>query len=205
MPTFTPNRLTRIAGTTIAAGLLLGSGASLAAAECIGGKDAPPAQGSAQQNTAFQPNTGSSGDRTTQQNNQNESSISTSTETTGDEVEQGLTPNALRALNAIRKEFPEITTIGGVRPDSLPDHPSGLALDFMIPDPTSATGEALGNDIASYLREHASDLGVEYVIWQQEIWNVRRDAEGWRSMADRGSVTANHRDHVHVTVLPSSD
>jgi hypothetical protein len=38
------------------------------------------------------------------------------------------------------------------------------------------------------------------VIWSQQIWTVDRGSEGWRYMEDRGSTTANHYDHVHVTV-----
>jgi hypothetical protein len=106
-------------------------------------------------------------------------------------------------LNAIRAEFPQITSIGGVRADALPDHPSGLALDFMINDYTTADGQDLGDEVAAYVKAHADELGVSYVIWNQEIWNVRRDAEGWRAMADRGSDSANHRNHVHVTVFAS--
>lgn len=131
------------------------------------------------------------------------STIATSTARTGAEVEAGLQPNALKVLNAIRAEFPQITSIGGVRADALPDHPAGLALDFMINDYTTADGQDLGDEVAAYVKAHADELGVSYVIWDQEIWNVRRDAEGWRAMADRGSDSANHRNHVHVTVFAS--
>jgi hypothetical protein len=30
---------------------------------------------------------------------------------------------------------------------------------------------------------------------------VQRDKEGWRYMAGRGSDSANHKNHVHVTVF----
>jgi hypothetical protein len=73
------------------------------------------------------------------------------------------------------------------------DHATGRAVDVMV------TG-ALGDEIAAYVRSNASSLGVHYVIWSQKIWNVQRSSEGWRPMADRGSATANHRDHVHVSV-----
>lgn len=106
----------------------------------------------------------------------------------------------MAVLNDIRAKFPQITEIGGVRPDSLPDHPSGHALDLMIPSPTSAEGKALGDEVAAYLRQNAGRLDVQYVIWHQQIWNTSRSSEGWRAMADRGDATANHMDHVHVTV-----
>jgi hypothetical protein len=41
---------------------------------------------------------------------------------------------------------------------------------------------------------------VTEVIWARRIWTVQRNSDGWRSMEDRGSATANHFDHVHVTV-----
>jgi hypothetical protein len=63
----------------------------------------------------------------------------------------------------------------------------------MIPD--SSTGDA----IAEYVRSNAGSLGVSGVIWSQRIWTVQRSSEGWRAMPDRGSTTANHYDHVHVT------
>ncbi|XVX19485.1 hypothetical protein ACQP1U_14395 [Actinomycetota bacterium] len=110
----------------------------------------------------------------------------------------GLQPNAVQTLQAIRANFPQITTIGGVRADSLPDHPSGHALDLMIPGYGTSAGRALGDQVAAYLTSHADELDVKYVIWRQQIWVD--GASGWRAMADRGGVTANHYDHVHVTV-----
>lgn len=41
---------------------------------------------------------------------------------------------------------------------------------------------------------------VDYVIWRQRI--NTRDGRGWRQMEDRGSITANHFDHVHVSFDP---
>ena len=55
-------------------------------------------------------------------------------------------------------------------------------------------------EIARWLREHASELGVMEVIHAQKIWTTQRSSEGWRSMSDRGSATANHYDHVHISV-----
>jgi len=54
--------------------------------------------------------------------------------------------------------------------------------------------------IADFLRANYSALGIEYIIYSQNIWSVERAGEGWRGMSDRGSTTANHYDHVHVTV-----
>ena len=56
-----------------------------------------------------------------------------------------------------------------------------------------------GQQVADFVRANASELGVSYVIFSQQIWSVERGSEGWRGMEDRGSTTANHYDHVHVT------
>ena len=115
-------------------------------------------------------------------------------------VERGLVPNAIKVHRAALVAFPQITTYYGVRPDAIPDHPSGRALDLMIPNYTSATGQALGYKVADWARTNARQLGINYVIWHQHIWNIERDAEGWRYMADRGGDSANHINHVHITV-----
>ena len=115
-------------------------------------------------------------------------------------VERGLKPNAVKVHRAARAAFPQITTYYGVRPDSIPDHPSGRALDLMIPAYSSRNGKALGQQVANWARANARALGIQYVIWNQHIWNVQRDKEGWRYMADRGGDSANHKNHVHITV-----
>lgn len=116
-------------------------------------------------------------------------------------VEKGLKPNAIKLHRAVRANFPQITSIGGVRRDALPDHPSGRALDLMIPSYKSASGKALGQKVALWAKANARSLGVEYVIWNQHIWNIKRDKEGWRYMANRGGDSANHKNHVHITVF----
>ncbi|HET9871438.1 MAG TPA: SH3 domain-containing protein [Propionibacteriaceae bacterium] len=115
--------------------------------------------------------------------------------------EQGLQPNAIKVRRAALIAFPQITTIYGYRQDPIPDHPSGLALDLMIPNYTTASGKALGAAVAAWGQKNQATLGIEYIIWDQQIWSVRRAAEGWRFMADRGGDSANHKDHVHITVM----
>ena len=110
-----------------------------------------------------------------------------------------LTANGKSIVTTVRARFPQITTMYGVRPDPLPDHPSGHAVDVMLPD--YQQNEGLGWTIANYLRAHAGELHISYIIFHQHIWNVARDAEGWRLMAERGNDTANHMNHVHVTVF----
>jgi len=115
-------------------------------------------------------------------------------------VERGLQPNAKKVYRAAIAKFPQIKTVYGVRPDSIPDHPSGRALDLMIPNYKSAAGKKLGGQVAAWAKANARSLGIQYVIWNQHIWNIQRDGEGWRYMANRGGDSANHKNHVHVTV-----
>jgi hypothetical protein len=110
----------------------------------------------------------------------------------GTAVESGLVTHTVEVYRAVCAAFPAVTTWGG-RSGSGGDHGSGHALDIMC---TSSLGDA----ISAYVRAHASELGVSYVIWSQHIWSVQRSSEGWRAMPDRGSTTANHYDHVHVSV-----
>ncbi|MFT4295610.1 MAG: SH3 domain-containing protein [Micropruina sp.] len=114
-------------------------------------------------------------------------------------------PYAKAIVRLIRKEFPAIKTIYGWRMSSAysSDHPSGRALDIMIPKYSTASGKALGDKIARYLQQNHKKLHVHYLIWRQRNWNVERNLDftkGWRTMADRGGATANHYDHVHVSV-----
>ena len=87
--------------------------------------------------------------------------------------------------------WPEITSYGTWRSDG--EHGQGRAIDIMV-------SGATGWEIANFLRANHAALGIEYVIYAQQMWSVERSGEGWRGMSDRGSVTANHYDHVHVTV-----
>lgn len=114
---------------------------------------------------------------------------------TGLTVEQGLTPDATRVLRCAYAQWPELTYYG-VREDSMAYHPSGRAVDIMVPGNCAP----LGKTIAEWARSNAEKLGVVDVIWCQQIWSVQRSKEGWRDMTDRGGNTANHKDHVHVTV-----
>ena len=84
--------------------------------------------------------------------------------------------------------FGEPRLIGVAGRAGASDHPSGLAVDFMV---DRGTGDALA---ACALRNKEA-LGITYVIWRQRI----DTGSGWTPMADRGSATANHMDHVHVS------
>jgi hypothetical protein len=109
----------------------------------------------------------------------------------GSAVESGLVANTVKVYRSVCAAFPTVSSWGGRSGSG--DHGAGRALDIMV------TG-SLGDAIAAYVREHARELGVSEVIWSQRIWTVQRSSEGWRYMEDRGSTTANHYDHVHVSV-----
>jgi hypothetical protein len=114
----------------------------------------------------------------------------------GSGVESGLTPDAIRVYRSVCAAFPAVTSYGGVRPDG--EHGEGRALDIMV------SSSVLGDAIADWVRANAARLGASEVLWAQHIWTVERSSEGWRLFPDRGSATANHFDHVHVTVYGSS-
>jgi len=109
--------------------------------------------------------------------------------------EKGLQRDTILAARAVSAAFPEIRTIGGVRPDSLKWHPNGQAIDVMIPDPTSPHGKALGDAVMQFAMAHRQQFNINHVIWQQTIHNP----DGSSSlMENRGSPTQNHMDHVHI-------
>ena len=108
-------------------------------------------------------------------------------------IESGLVSNAKLVYRAICAAFPQVSSFGGRRASN-DFHGTGQAVDAMISD------SAAGWRLANWVRAHASELGVSEVIYSQKIWTVQRSGEGWRGMSDRGSATANHYDHVHVSV-----
>ena len=116
-------------------------------------------------------------------------------------VERGLQPNAIKVHRAARAKFPQIKTYYTLRAGVFTDHSTGRALDLMIPNYKSSSGKVLGYKVAAWAKANAKPLGINYVIWNQHIWNITRDSEGWRYMADRGGDSANHKNHVHITVF----
>ncbi len=108
----------------------------------------------------------------------------------------GLQASTARVQQAVCAKFPGAAdSYGGVRPDNVDyRHPAGLALDVMISNSSS------GWQIAEWAKANAGSYGISQVIYQQKIWTTQRSSEGWRSMSDRGSATANHMDHVHISI-----
>jgi hypothetical protein len=107
---------------------------------------------------------------------------------------EGVEPHVAQVGNHLLTRF-DVDSVGG-RADRAgdSDHPKGLALDFMV---DAETGDAL----ADYVLANQGQFGVTYVIWKQRY----NDGSGWSTMEDRGSPTANHYDHVHVSFQPGAD
>jgi len=103
--------------------------------------------------------------------------------------ERGLQVRTILVARAISATFPEIHEIGGVRPDPLPWHPNGLAIDVMIPNAGTAQGIALGNRIVAFVRRNARRFGMQDAIWRG-VYYTPGGAQPSR---------LGHYDHVHVT------
>lgn len=105
--------------------------------------------------------------------------------------ERGLQVKTILVERSISAVFPEIHSIGGVRPDALRWHPDGLALDVMIPSPGSEQGIELGNEIVSYALKNAARFGLQDAIWRG-VYYTPSGSQSWG---------AGHFDHVHITTL----
>ena len=110
----------------------------------------------------------------------------------------GLQPQTAAFKEEVAKLY-GITSFSGYRPGDLGDHGKGLAIDFMVP-----VSSALGDQVAEYAIQNMASRGISYVIWKQRFYAPFPSKYGpaytWNPMPDRGSVTENHYDHVHVSM-----
>jgi len=115
-----------------------------------------------------------------------------------------ITPRMRQVKDAIDRRFGPFSAIGCYRAENGGEHPLGRACDFMLSTggvlPTAA-GVRRGYNIAAWAQANASRLGIMYIIYRQRMWDIRMASSGWVPMADRGSITANHFDHVHISVF----
>lgn len=100
------------------------------------------------------------------------------------------------------------------------EHFHGRACDYMtspIGVYSSGNDEQKGIRITEFVMNNHAQLGVKYIIWYQSIWHPGRNSCNgstayyanvpnmsygiWCGMSDRGSVTQNHYDHVHVSFI----
>lgn len=113
---------------------------------------------------------------------------------------EGLQPQTIRFKEQVINEL-GLTDIGGYRPGDPEDHGKGLAVDVMVPE-----SSAIGDQVAQYAIDHIQENGISYIIWKQRFYapvdNIYGPANTWNEMPDRGSVTENHYDHVHVSFNP---
>ena len=110
----------------------------------------------------------------------------------------GLQPQTAAFKEEIANLF-GITSFSGYRPGDSGDHGKGLAIDFMVP-----VSSALGDQIAEYAVQNMASRGINYIIWKQRFYAPYDSKYGpaytWNPMPDRGSVTENHYDHIHVSM-----
>ena len=110
----------------------------------------------------------------------------------------GLQPQTAAFKEEIANLF-GITSFSGYRPGDSGDHGKGLAIDFMVPESSE-----LGDKIAEYAIKNMASRGISYIIWKQRFYapfdSKYGPANTWNPMPDRGSVTENHYDHVHVSM-----
>jgi len=115
-----------------------------------------------------------------------------------------ITPRMRQVKDAVDRRFGPFPAIGCYRPEASGEHPLGRACDFMLSTggimPTAGNVQR-GYQIAAWAQANASQLGIMYIIYRQRIWDIRTGSSGWVPMADRGSITANHFDHVHISVF----
>ncbi|WP_409374031.1 LysM peptidoglycan-binding domain-containing protein [Streptococcus suis] len=122
--------------------------------------------------------------------------LSTTTTSTS-AYDVGLQPQVAAFRAEVANAF-GITSFSGYRPGDSGDHGKGLAIDFMVPE-----SSALGDQVAAYAVANLASKNINYIIWKQRFYapydSIYGPAYTWNLMPDRGSITENHYDHVHVS------
>lgn len=113
----------------------------------------------------------------------------------GSSIEGKLRKDTVHIYRSVCALFPDVNSYGGWRAGGLPFHRNGRAVDIML---TPRAESALGKKISRYLIAHAKDFNIDHIIFEQHIWTP--STPRWRKMGDRGGITANHYDHVHVAI-----
>jgi len=120
------------------------------------------------------------------------------TQTSNNAANEGLRPQTAALKEEIAAKY-GITEFSLYRPGDSGDHGKGLAADFIVGENTE-----LGNQVAADVTSNMTERGISYVIWQQQFYapfeSIYGPANTWNQMPDRGSVTENHYDHVHVSM-----
>jgi hypothetical protein len=113
----------------------------------------------------------------------------------GSKIEAKLRSDTIKIYRSVCALFPGVNSYGGWRSGGRSFHKNGRALDIML---TPKKESKMGWQIAEYLTSHYREFNIDHVIFEQKIWTPR--SPRWRKMADRGSLNANHYNHVHVAI-----
>ena len=123
--------------------------------------------------------------------------VSTTSSSTTSSYDVGLQPQVAAFRAEVANAF-GITSFSGYRAGDTGDHGKGLAIDFMVPQ-----SSALGDQVAAYAAANLASKNISYIIWKQRFYSPYASIYGpaytWNLMPDRGSITENHYDHVHVS------
>ncbi|HFI0914455.1 TPA: LysM peptidoglycan-binding domain-containing protein [Streptococcus suis] len=123
--------------------------------------------------------------------------VSTTSSSTTSSYDVGLQPQVAAFRAEVANAF-GITSFSGYRAGDTGDHGKGLAIDFMVPQ-----SSALGDQVAAYAAANLVSKNISYIIWKQRFYSPYASIYGpaytWNLMPDRGSITENHYDHVHVS------
>ena len=123
--------------------------------------------------------------------------VSTTSSSTTSSYDVGLQPQVAAFRAEVANAF-GITSFSGYRAGDTGDHGKGLAIDFMVPQ-----SSALGDQVATYAAANLASKNISYIIWKQRFYSPYASIYGpaytWNLMPDRGSITENHYDHVHVS------
>ncbi|HEM3674215.1 TPA: LysM peptidoglycan-binding domain-containing protein [Streptococcus suis] len=123
--------------------------------------------------------------------------VSITSSSTTSSYDVGLQPQVAAFRAEVANAF-GITSFSGYRAGDTGDHGKGLAIDFMVPQ-----SSALGDQVAAYAAANLASKNISYIIWKQRFYSPYASIYGpaytWNLMPDRGSITENHYDHVHVS------
>ncbi|WP_312221678.1 LysM peptidoglycan-binding domain-containing protein [Streptococcus parasuis] len=123
--------------------------------------------------------------------------VSTTSSSITSSYDVGLQPQVAAFRAEVANAF-GITSFSGYRAGDTGDHGKGLAIDFMVPQ-----SSALGDQVAAYAAANLASKNISYIIWKQRFYSPYASIYGpaytWNLMPDRGSITENHYDHVHVS------
>jgi hypothetical protein len=125
-------------------------------------------------------------------------------------AESKMDPDAVRIIKALFAWLATQAWASAIWPGSgwrtgSTEHQSGRAVDIMITSkinqrPTSDEKTAALR-LVDVLVTHGKTLGIQWVLFSRDgevTWSYNLDRGSWKKMGDRGSVSANHVDHIHV-------